>query len=375
MIPLAFRTLFIAGVALSTQEPTARELIERHTRETTAVWADGDRATFYYQGEAEQVTVILSGEFKPLHRLEGSDVWTASFERPGLPKGVLSYAFSVGKKGDPPFNPINPTRPLRFEVWTGPQAPPAPEVAKELKGVEKMLDRDSKALGEKRKIKIYLPPGHNPSKSYPVIYAADGMTNSEILEPLIIAGKIRPIIVVGVLPGTYLGDRAKPYDISQDPRAREYLPEIDPERFTKHEIFFCEEVRGWAENELGASREQEERAVHGVSNGARFAVEMGLRHPELFGHVFGFSVASSTGPKGLEAAARPPAGASKLPHFRLAAGTWETSFHKLTSGLAEQLKSQSLPVVFDSRVAGHDGLMWRQELIAAVLAAFRKDPP
>ena len=254
----------------------------------------------------------MSGEFKPLHRLEGSNVWTASFERPSLAKGVFSYAFSAGKKGDPPFNP---SRPLRFEVWTGPQAPAAPEVAKELKGIEKLLDFDSKILGEKRKITIYLPPRHDRSKSYPVIYAADGMTNAEILEPLIVAEKIRPIVVVGVLPGTYQGDRAKPYDISQDPRAREYLPEIDPERFAKHEKFFCEEVRAWAENELGASRKQEERAVHGVSNGARFAVEMGLRHPELFGHVFGFSVASSTGSKGLEAAARLPGRHSQAPAF------------------------------------------------------------
>jgi acyl carrier protein len=342
--------LLIAIVAFSAQEPTARELIERHDREMSPVWADGNRATFFYRGEAEQVTLVMSGEFKPLVRLQGrDDVWTVSLERPA--------------------------RPLRFEVWTGPQAPPAPAVAKPLKGVDKMLELESKALGEKRKIKIYLPPGHDRSNSYPVIYAADGMTNAEILEPLIVAGKVRPVVVVGVLPGNYRGDRAQAYDIKRDLRACEYLPEIDPTRFAKHEKFFCEEVLAWAEKEFGASREQNDRAVHGVSNGARFAVEMGLRHPDLFGHVFGFSVASTTSSEGLAAAARVPVAPGKLPHFRLAAGKWEASFHKLTSSLAEELKSRRVPVVFNSRAAGHDDAMWRQELVAAALEVFGKEAP
>jgi enterochelin esterase-like enzyme len=369
MAQLALRACLVAIAAFSTQEPTARELIERHDREKSPVWADGDRATFFYRGEAEQVTLVSSGEFKPLHQLEGSDVWTVSVERPELARGVFSYAFSAGKKGEPPFSSA---RPLRFEIWTGPQAPPAPAVAKTLKGVQKMLDFDSKALGEKRKINIYLPPGHDRSNSYPVIYAADGMTNAEVLEPLIVAGKLRPSVVVGVLAGAYQGDRAKPYDISQDLRAREYLPHVDPDHFAKHEKLFCEEVRAWAEQELGASRERRERAVHGVSNGARFAVEMGQRHPELFGHVFAFSVASANSFKGFAAGARLPVGPGELPHFRLAAGTWEPPFHKMTKALAEKLKSQNVPVVFDSRVAGHDDAMWRQELVAAALESFGK---
>jgi enterochelin esterase-like enzyme len=372
MTHLAVGALLVASVACSLQEPNARDLIERHDREKSAVWADGDRATFFYRGDPDQVTLLLGGEAKPLRRLEGSDVWTVSVERPELAKGVFSYAFSTGKKGDPPFTP---GQPLKFEVWTGPEAPPAPAVAKELKGVEKMLDLESKILGETRKVKIYVPPGHDRSRSYPVIYAADGMTNADVLEPLIVAGKVRPLIVVGVLNGSYQGDRAKPYDIKQDLRAREYLPEVDADRFAKHEKFFSEEVRAWAETELGASRRREDRAVQGVSNGARFAVEMGIRHPELFGHVFGFSVASSSSSSDLVASARLPLEPDKLPRFHLAAGTWESGFHKLTSSLADNLKKLKVPVQFNSRVSGHDDAMWRQELVAGVLAAFGKKAP
>ena len=247
-----------------------------------------------------------------------------------MAKGTFSYAFSPGKKGDPPFQP---GRPLNFAVWTGPLAPKVPAVAKELKGVEKMLDLESKNLGETRKVKIYLPPSHDRSRSYPVIYAADGMTNGEILEPLILAGRIRPLIVVGVLNGKYQGDPAKPYEIKKDIRACEYLPGVDDDRFAKHERFFCEEVRSWAEAELGASRETAERAVQGVSNGGRFAVEIGMRDPELFGSVFGFSVASNSESEDMTARARVLAG--KTPRFFLAAGKWETGFHKLTVRLAD----------------------------------------
>jgi hypothetical protein len=143
MTHLALHALLIAALASNSQNPSARDLIDRHTREKSAVWADGDRATFFFQGDAEQVMLLISGEARPLPRFPDSDVWTISINRPGLAKAVFSYAFSPGKKGDPPFKP---GQPLRFEVWTGPLAPPAPAVAKELKGVERMLDLESKNL-------------------------------------------------------------------------------------------------------------------------------------------------------------------------------------------------------------------------------------
>ena len=358
--------LLVPALLGSGQEPTAAELIKRHEREKSPVWADGEKATFFFRGDAEQVFLILSGEAKPLRRVPESDVWTISLDRPELAKGTFSYTFLPGKNGDPP---IQPGRRLNFAVWTGPLAPKAPVVAKELKGVEKILDLDSKYLGEKRKFKIYLPPGHDRFRSYPVIYAADGMTNGEILEPLIIAGRVRPLIVVGVQSGKYQGDPAKPYEIKKDIRACEYLPGVDDDRFAKHEKFFCEEVRSWSEAELGASKETAERAIHGVSNAGRFAVEMGMRHPELFGSVFGFSVASSSESEDMTTNASFQAG-GKIPRFYLAAGKWETGFHKLTSRLADSLKTRRVSVVFDSRVSGHDDAMWRQELVAAVEKTF-----
>src|SRR5262249_14716085 len=160
------------------------------------------------------------------------------------------------------------------------------------------------------------------------IYATDCNDASSILEPLITAGKVRPLIVVAAESGRYLGDQsANPHDIKKDLRAMEYLAGIDEERYAKHEKFFCEELIAWAERDFGASRDGHERAVFGCSNGARFAADMGVKRPDLFGHVFAFSVAGRREFK-------VPAEIKEPATFHLAAGTWEKGFHTTTSNTA-----------------------------------------
>jgi enterochelin esterase-like enzyme len=125
-------------------------------------------------------------------------------------------------------------------------------------------------------------------------------------------------------------------------------------------------VPAWAERRFGVSPERTDRAVFGYSNGGRFAVEMGLRHPDVFGHVFGFSV-PGTGEFDFGA------GRKDLPRFHLTAGTWEASFHRCTARLAEQLSERGVPVHFTARVGGHDTALWRDEFATALLAAFGKE--
>jgi enterochelin esterase-like enzyme len=234
-----------------------------------------------------------------------------------------------------------------------------------LQGELKTLDFTSKALGQSRKVRVYLPPGHDRTKTYPVIYATDGNDASYVLEPLITSGKVPPMIVVAASSGEYLGDRTKGYDFKKDLRAMEYLAGEDAERYAKHETFFCEELVSWAEREFGAAKQRQERAIFGCSNDARFAFDMGVKHPDLFGHVIAFSVAGRREFK-------LPENATGLPHFHLAAGTWE-GFLKTTTNAAEALKKRNAPVTFITRIAGHDFSMWEDELVAATLRAFGKE--
>jgi enterochelin esterase-like enzyme len=363
--PWLFLASFVLPADLAApppEQPTARALIDRRARERAPVWVDGNTATFFYRGEAEQVKVFFVGEEIPLRRLPDSDVWTATVSKPDMAKGVFTYAIRAGKKDQPVQG-----KELTFQRWRGPQAPPPVARAKELKGEVRTLDFESQALGAKRKVRVYLPPGHDRTKTCPVIYATDGNDGARVLEPLILAGKVPPLVTVATSSGNYLGDRQAGYDVQKDLRALEYLSGFNAERYAAHEKFFCEELPAWAERTFGASKERKSRAVFGCSNGARFAVDMGATHPELFGHVFAFSVA---GRRPVRLADKP----TGPPHFHLAAGTWEP-FLKITTETADELKKRSVGVTFITRVAGHDMTMWEEELAGAAVRAFGPGPP
>jgi enterochelin esterase-like enzyme len=366
-----WRWMLVAGLSLTAwsaalaEPPNAEALIERHHREKSPVWADGDTVTFFFRGEEDKVEVIFGGDPRVLSRVAGSDVWTLAVKLPDLDRAVFSYCFIPTTKDRPAEK-----GPAQLAVWRGPQAPPAATESPEFRGTLQTVDIETKGFGNRRKATVYLPPGRDSKKASPVVYAADGEAIgrfAHVLEPLISTEQLPPVVLVGVHSGGYVGgtpDQDK-YDVQKDLRAQEYFPGINPKRFAEHESFFCRDVPAWVEQRFGVSSEKQDRVVFGYSNGGRFAVEMGLRHPEVFGHVFGFSVAGS-GQFDYGTAQK------AMPCFSLAAGTWETSFHHCTSSLADQLKERGVPVRFSSRPGGHDTALWRDEFAAALLWTFGK---
>jgi enterochelin esterase family protein len=352
--------LLVVGLTTRSDGPSAQVLIDRHRQEKASVWADGETATFFFRGEADRVSLTFHVGPTLLRRVPGSDVWYVRVERPDLAKAVFNFQLTPMRDGKP--------LPAVTQTWRGPQAPPAPEEAGTLRGKIAEHEIESKFLGEKRKLTVYLPPARYRTDALRVVYAADGQATAEfarVLEPLVVAGRVPPTMIVGVHHGGYMGGAAalKNYDRKKDLRAQEYIPWLNPDRFAQHEAFFCNEVRTWAERTFAASRRREERAVFGYSNGGHFAVQMGLRHPELYSRVLAFSVAGKRFPE-------LPEGAERTPRFYLAAGTWEEPFHGITAELAEALNKNNVPVVFRSRVASHDPVLWREEFATAVLAAF-----
>lgn len=163
------------------------------------------------------------------------------------------------------------------QAYDGPEKrPDAPSAKDGLKGEVKSIDLDSKHLNGTRNVKVYLPPDHDPQKSYPVIYAADALDGvaCELIEPLITSGEVPPLIIVGVACGP------------GGMRQAEYMPNVSPKHFKAHEKFFLEEVMPWAEQEWGASKDRKDRVIYGSSNSGPFALTIPNRHPEMFGHVF-----------------------------------------------------------------------------------------
>ena len=177
--------------------------------------------------------------------------------------------------------------------------------------------------------------------------------SAELIEPLILAGRIPPIVSVGVT----FGD-----DPSADRRAQEYLPGFHPERFEAHRRFFVEEVPAWAEAELGVTANREGRSIFGVSNGAAFAAAMGVRHPERFGTVIAFSL-------GITGAAPAWAPGEARRHY-LCAGSLEEGFERATRRWAEVVRAAGAEVLHWTRVSGHDPVPWDGELPKALEWAY-----
>lgn len=358
LVVLEFPLLAAAGPA------NANALIERQRKEKSSVWSDGNTATFFYQGLADEVQVIFGGDVRPLKQVTGSDIWTLAVTLPDLDRAVFSYSFFPTAKGRQSQNAS-----AESAIWRGAKAPAAAAECQQLKGTLTTHEIQSRALRTPRKVTVYFPSTHDAKQHRPTIYAADGEAIgpfARVLEPLITSGRVPPIMLIGVHSGGYVGVRdVKNYDTRKDLRAQEYFPGINPKRFADHESFFIAEVTAWAQKQFGVSSESKDRCVFGYSNAGRFAVEMGLRHPDVFGHVFAFSV---PGDGHFDFAAVQ----KEFPRFELAAGTWESLFRKCTTSLADQLKHRGAFAHLSIRVGGHDTALWRDEFAAAALEAFGK---
>ncbi len=296
-----------------------------------------------------------------MRQVENLDLWVLTVQIDNLSQAVISYSFTPYLEGRPVDNPGS----IGDEtVWRGPDAPPAPERAQTLQGQIKEHEIDSVALGERRDITVYLPPGHNLNQRLPVVYVADGQLLQEfapILDPVISANKIPAVIVVGVHSAENQ-DTTESNGISQDLRAQEYLPGIDSARFEAHERFFVYEVAEWAEQNLHAATDREQRVIFGASNGGTFAVAMGIHHPDRYANVIAFSF----GETGL---GTPEWSAGMAPRYYLLAGTLEF-FGESTAKWASTLAELDVEHVHRERVDGHSFIMWAEEFPGAIAWTF-----
>ena len=325
---------------------TAAELEARWATERSPVWRDSDVLTVVHRAEAEEVQVV-PGLQQGMWRVEG-DLWALMVRVRDLDRVALNLS-CVAVSGGRLWGQTLP-EPAQ---WRGPDAPAVPHRAEPLAGELRDVLLDSDALGERRALAVYLPPGR--CEGLPVLYVADGDSVrrfAAVLEPAIAAGTTPAAIVVGV------HSAASGPDL--DLRGREYVPGTDPRRFAAHEQFFVNEVATWTERELGVSADRDRRAIAGYSNGAVLASALGCRHPDRFGAVVAFSL-------GVEPPL--PSGARPARHYLLA-GTLEAPFHRATRAWAAKLREHGVEVEERERVCGHDLLMWEEEMPAAVRWAF-----
>jgi enterochelin esterase-like enzyme len=127
---------------------------------------------------------------------------------------------------------------------------------------------------------IYLPPAFDPATRYPVVYLLHGMPGSPSEYPngtqlgafadaAIDAGIVRPFIAVMPAAGT--------------------SPHYDGEWAGPSESALVDHVLPWVDATLPTIATRAGRVIAGLSAGGYGAVDIGLRHPNLFGAIESWS--------------------------------------------------------------------------------------
>lgn len=176
---------------------------------------------------------------------------------------VLAVAASCARGGSPAARPV--------------AAADAPTVA----ALGESLVLDSKLLGERRVINVYVPPGYATSAArYPVLYMPDGGMGEDFphvvgaVDVSIKNAVIRPVIVVGIENTERRRDLVPPTAIAEEQRAAPHAGGAD--RFRE---FLRDELKPYI---AARYRTTAESAIIGESLAGLFVVETFLLEPTLF---------------------------------------------------------------------------------------------
>ena len=351
--------------------------------------------TFLGRGASRNIRLFgaPSGDHEELQRLGGSDVWFKSFDVPDDTRLSYQLAFDVpdvpGTARDRRIAILATAKadPLNRHPWPVEaadaynqdsvlelaNATPQPWLAEKDNpgGTLTTLSVESRALGNRRDITIYRPPGFDPAREDTVllfVFDADQylerVPTPRILDNMIAAGAIPPTVAVFIANP----DRAA--------RARE-LP-ANP----AFADFMARELFPLVEQETGLTAPAARTALAGSSYGGLAAATVALRHPDVFGNVLSMSGSFWWSPPGTPEAEREyvaglVAKGRKQPlRFFLSAGLFETGAHG-TAGILETsrhlrdvLTAKDMPVIYRDYAGGHDYLVWQGVIADGLIALF-----
>jgi enterochelin esterase-like enzyme len=229
----------------------------------------------------------------------------------------------------------------------------------------------SQSFGEKRPLTIYLPKGFKKTRTYPVVYMADGQLLIESYVASIdslIDNKIIPeIVIIGVHSNeTFIPSMGLEY------RNFEYLKNLSGGadtlnlRFDKHFHFFTSEVMQYAENNYSVSNKKEDRTFYGISNGSDFGITVAQDKPDLIGNYILCSIAQGS---------KEPFAWTKTncPNFFLATGDQEDEMvQDQAKKLGAYLTQISMPFQLVFYNGGHERKKWEAQFIATLPKVYSK---
>ncbi|HEU4595609.1 MAG TPA: glucan 1,4-alpha-glucosidase [Pyrinomonadaceae bacterium] len=381
------------------------KLMERVKTATRSPLVEGEEVTFIYRGAAKRVEVVgdFTGWGLKSHVLREAPGAGAKSYTLRFPKGSR-VEYKLIADGEWMLDPLNPDRndngvggENSFFTTPG-YSPPAyvlgragnalPQVVDlkdagaggpaQLKTIPQTLltiarrqandaasksglvvldELDSRVLGGKRKISIYLPSVYlrEERDRYPVLYVQDGTeylrraSAVAAAEHLVSTRRLKPFVIVFVDPL----DRMKEYwadDRFADFMAQELVPYIDS-RYRTH-----------------AARDR--RALLGASLGGVISVWTALRHPEVFARVGGQSTAFWIDDERVVTALSALDEAARRKHplrFYFDTGRLESALDA-NRRVRVMLAAKGYPVTYRETEAGHNYTTWRDRLADAFTA-------
>ncbi len=263
------------------------------------------RVTFRFRdAAAKKVALKLEGVADPIPMTRGAGgIW--SYTTQPLAPEIYGYSFVAGDEPriDPENHALMPNIAFpagnRVEVpGDGPQLWDETDVPHGTLHVHLFTSKVGVGLqAHQEEVEVYTPPGYDASaaKAYPVLYLLHGWSGladswvregqaNFILDNLLAAGKIKPMVVV--MPQGY-GDMSfveNGFDIWRDPVPVEHNTQLFMRMLT-------EEIMPLAEGAYRISREREGRAITGLSMGGLEALDTGLHNTDKFAWIGGFSSA------------------------------------------------------------------------------------
>ncbi|HET7898217.1 MAG TPA: alpha/beta hydrolase-fold protein, partial [Flavisolibacter sp.] len=153
----------------------------------------------------------------------------------------------------------------------------------------------SKTVGTTRRALVYTPPGFSKQKKYPVLYLLHGIGGDEkewlngghpqvILDNLYAEGKVEPMIVVMPNGRAMKDDRA----------VGNIFDSAKVQAFATFEKDLLNDLIPYVEKHYPVVKDQEHRAIAGLSMGGGQSLNFGLGNLSTFAWVGGFSSAPNT---------------------------------------------------------------------------------
>lgn len=217
---------------------------------------------------------------------------------------------------------------------------------------------DSTALGAPREIYLHVPEGWDGVRGDPVIVSGDGLAGSSfarIAETLTHEGRIRPVAFASARFGEGWIAEA-----GTDQRSAEYLTPADTaaparsEAYQRHAAFFFDEFLPYIIDQLGG--ETGPVYAFGLSASATFALEQGLKRPDVISAVIAGSPPLTARTRELAAGADPAL------RVYLWCGDFEPVFCAPLTRFANETGFR-----LETRRAAHASGLWEEALAVSLL--------